>query len=272
MGVPFPYIYAFDADNLTDGNNYDYLQIGIQPDSSFSVRRISGLQTLASKIQIRDANQRQLFQSMAAMQYDWPMVPELVYPKDSQITFDVQTVLKSSNAYATGGSTPNYWSQLIFQGVRVFDQLGVLQTQYRYYDAPGGYQLECALTETGRLAPVYTAPNAPLRFRQPIPDYDFVLNRISLTIATADEPTVVPAAGKVKLMLYDPNSRQMMNVPITDIFLNSSVTGYNSVFPVPPVLYPAGSEIVVDVTSLLIEAEVPATLYIHFNGVWRRPL
>lgn len=270
MAYDRPYIIAFDADDLTDGQSYNQLSLEMESNWDFKARRATGLQTTAAKIQLRDAMARMRFAAQVNMPRDYILVPEIDYLRSSFISFDLNTVAKSKNVYVTDGSMPNYWSQIAFQGIRRFDGGAELVTPYRSYDYPFMIQSQVTVDWTGRLAPTYTVVDSPRAFVQPVTDFDFVLMAINVTIQTATDEFPVQSEAKVKLLVQDASRLQMMNVPILDKFLSAGSQEYNSVFPVPGVLYPTQSEIRYSVVSLLVEAELPATLYIDWIGVYRR--
>lgn len=270
MAYDRPYIIAFDADDLTDGQSYNQLSLEMESNWDFRARRVTGLQTTAAKIQLRDSMARMRFERQIAMPRDYILAPQIDYLRSSFISFDLNTVAKSSNVYVTPNSVPNYWSQIAFQGLRRFDGGAELVTPYKSYDFPFYMQSQVTIDWTGRLAPTYVTKANPKAFIQPVENFDFVLMGVDITIKTATDLVPVQSDAKVKLLIQDASRLQMMNVPILDKFLSLGGQEYNSVFPVPGVMYPTQSEIRYSVTSLLVEAEVPATLYIEWVGVYRR--
>ena len=77
--------------------------------------------------------------------------------------------------------------------------------------------------------------------------------------------------------LYDPNMHQLSNLPIPQGYFNAgkptpgTQPPYQGCFPVPSIVYPAGSAITMDVTSLLCGTSVPQTYDVSFEGIWRLP-
>jgi hypothetical protein len=270
MTVDRPFIYVFDADALTDGLSYNNLQVPVLADSTFFLRRVSGLPAVASRIQIRNHRGQQLFSAPSQIPLDYPLAPELEYEPGSAISFDLVSVLRGNNAYGVPGSVPNYYSQLCFQGIRRFSQAAELETPYRYYQVPQIITAQAALTWTGRIAPAYTIPAESRRFFVQVTDYDFELYRMS-AVRQAPAGAWVPSVLDAKIMLYDAVGNRLMSAPVVDGFLNSCVANFNSEFPIPPLLYPVGSNITFDVTSLLVAANVPMTINVAFQGVWRKP-
>lgn len=62
-----------------------------------------------------------------------------------------------------------------------------------------------------------------------------------------------------------------MNLPVLDYALNMQSTYAASIFPCPPITYQANSVLKFELTSCLINTEVPANLNITFHGNQRVP-
>jgi hypothetical protein len=111
------------------------------------------------------------------------------------------------------------------------------------------YSIDFDLTSLG------TAPTV-LKINQDIKNYDFELRAIMAyrTKLYGAYSPAVPYAD-FKMVLYDPFPRALMNVPIVDTFVlanaDAATNQYNSLFPVPAVMYPNGSQIKLDIISLL---------------------
>ena len=265
-----PFIYVYDADGLTDGLAYNDLMVPLHMDSEFLLRRIAGLPEVAAAgaIQVRAADRRALFASPCRITAEQAVVPELVYPGGSAITLDLVNVLRAGNA-TTG--TPVYYSQLAFQGVRRFPDGRVPQgTAYRYRDTPFTIVRDLVVNWSGRLFPGETVMAEGQQFNADVRDYDFELHYITMTQQRTGG-LVIPCNQSVKIMLYDADGNQLMSAPVCDFFLGAGSTNYNSLFPVPPLLYPAGSQILFDVHSLLSIAMLPMTLQVAFCGARRMP-
>lgn len=272
-----PFIYVFDADTsgpsggtLTNGATYKNLTIPINRDAPFLARRMSGRSLIGNQIQLYDRTGNYVSSDPFATPPDYPLIPEMLYDPASQIRFDLigADAATASRAYGVGGSVNNYWTQLIFQGVKRFRDLNPYLTPYRYFDKVYSYTLDCAIPYTGRLASAFTAPSTPTRFSLEVRDFDFELYSISLQV-DLNNAVVQQSDTFFKLMLYDQYQNQLFSAPVLDSFLNYTGAVNNSVFPSPPLVYPVGSQIVVDVYSLLIAAQVPATLTLTFTGVQR---
>lgn len=274
-----PFFYVFDADSigqtgvaLTDGQTYNNLGYPTYTDSKFHLVRLAGLAQVASQIQWRDNIHRQRFSANTYLPYDYIFAPEMVYDPGSIFDFDLINVAKTGNVYGVLGSIPNYTSQLIMQGQRYFNDNLKLETQYDYRPVPFTYQLQVTVNWTGRtVASGYQMLDTYRRFILPINDYDFELYRIGITQRLNGSTATTNAYGTTKVMLYDNAKNQIATNPVMDWYLNHTCKNYNSVFPCPPMLYPAGSEIQMDVYSLLIASQIPAIITYNFEGMWRVP-
>lgn len=272
-----PFIYVFDADALVDGANYNDLTVPLHMDSEFLLRRIAGRPVVTAaaaaggRIQVRSDERRQLFAAPSAITPDQAVVPELAYAPGSAITFDLANVLRANNP-TTG--TPVYFSQLCFQGVRRFPGGGRLpqDTAYRYQEKPFAIVTDLIVNWSGRLFPGELVVAGGRQFNAPVQDYDFELYYIALTEQLVGVgPAVQPSNQSIKLMLYDVDGNQLMSAPVCDFFLGAGSRGYNSLFPIPPLVYPAGSQILFDIHSLLANASLPMNLELAFCGVRRMP-
>ncbi len=274
-----PFIYVFDADSigqtgtaLTDGLNYNNLGFPTYTDSEFHLTRLAGLPQVAAQIQWRDNIHRNRFSANSAIPRDYVFAPEMVYDPGSIFDFDLFTVLKTGNAYALGGSIPNFTSQLVFQGMRYFADNLKLDTPYKYRAVPFALSLAVTVDWTGRtVASGYQTLDTYRRFVIPVNDNDFELYRISITQQLTGSTAVNPSFGAVKVTLYDNAKNAVSTNPVVDWYLNRICRDYNSAFPCPPMLYPAGSEIQLDVYSLLIDTQIPSTITFNFEGMWRVP-
>jgi len=265
-----PFIYVFDADALTDGVSYRSLSVPMLTGSDFLLRRVCGRPNVCGAMRYYGADGRTMSSRLYAMQRDQVVVPEHIYPPDSQIKLDLDVVARGNWPYVVPGSIPNYWSQLGFQGVRRFYGQQAVESTYQYYTKPYTVTFDFTITWAGRMAPAYQIVDVPRQYTTQVENYDFELHRITATITKAGAGlTVVDAA--MKLRLYDAWGKAMMSDPVLDIFLTENGPDWNSCFPCPTVLYPAGSEIKFDVQSLLIDTEVPAPVTIEFHGVQRFP-
>jgi len=266
-----PFVYAFDADALTDGTSYNNLSVPLLAGTDFLLRRVAGRQTCASTMRFRGADGAVRQSRLFAMPRDYVVAPDLLYPPDSQINLDLGTVLRGNWPYLVPGSVPNYWSQIAFQGVRRYYNREAPESTYRYYTKPHSITYDFNITWAGRIAPAYQVMDDPRQFNVQVDNYDFELHRITCTI-TKFGGTLTPVDAAFKMRLYDAWGVALMNAPIVDVLLMENTAFYNSCFPVPTLLYPASSIIKFDIQSLLIDTEVPAALTIEFHGVQRFPV
>ena len=268
------FIYAFDADSLSDGTDYADLNVPVVGDSDFVCRKIMGRPLVAQQIRYYDERNWSKSSALFEMLGEHLILPEITFPADGQIRFDLGTVARASWVYTTPGSVPNYYSQLAFQGVRRYwGGPPERDSDYPYRRAPFSVQTEVSVDWTGRIAPAYQDLASPVQFTVPVQDVDFELTHIAVLIAKG-RGNIVPVESRyaVKLMLYDNAGMQLSNVPVLDQWLAWNSSSYNSCFPVPSVLYPANSQIKFDVTSLLLDTEIPATLTLVFHGFRHYPL
>jgi len=268
-----PFIYVFNADALTDGIDYRSLSIPMLTGSDFLLRRVCGRPNVAQSMRYYGADGRTMASRLYAMARDQVVVPEHIYPPDSQILIDLGIVARGNWPYvAIPGSVPNYWSQLAFQGVRRFYGQKAVESTYPFYTKPYTITATGVMTLTGRMAPAYQIQTDPTQVNVQVENYDFELHRITATIIkNAVVPVEVVVDGAMKIRLYDAWGKAMMNEPVLDVFITENGPDWNSCFPVPTMMYPAGSEIKVDIQSLLLDTEVPATLNVEFHGVQRFP-
>jgi len=146
-----------------------------------------------------------------------PVIPEIVYPSGSQITFDLLGIDLSvfgapgligldnpaNNIHSTGADNPVriFTEQLVFYGVKRFR--GNLRnpaiSAYEYRERPYTYRAPFNLNFsqfTATAAPVIRYSDSPTILRVPITNYDFELRRIRVaTVGTAGFVFATPAAG-----------------------------------------------------------------------------
>jgi len=280
--IQHPYIYVFNADlagpsqaPLTNGATYQNLIVNLDSDAPFLVRRIAGLPNLSNNAtKWRLYNQNNNFVQSLSLHsvgtQDVLIIPEMLYTMGAQIRFDLFAPVLGNNAFAAGGSVPVYYSQLGFQGVKVFGALQPYITPYRYEERWYSYTQEWEIDWAGRVAPTYVTAEIPRNYSLVIDDGDFELMYVNLQIRLDGETDFIPSDRKMKMGILDMNQNQLMSAPVLDSYLNWGSGLNNSVFPCPGVVYKVGSAIRYNLTSLLVEDEVPATLSVTFAGKWRR--
>lgn len=265
-----PFIYAYDGDALTDATSPANLSLPIQQDADFIIRRVTGLETVADKILLRGDRQEQWSSAPVHFLYDYAVVPERQYASGSFIGFDLLTVLKAFNAGGGGATAP--YPQIIFQGVKRYKGTAPVVEPSTYPYRLYGYTYELDVIVTWRRFVNPAAGGAveiPRTFVIPVMNYDFELCQISVNRYDG-----VVCSTDLKLQLYNKDSSSLFNVPVLLQYLqdNNENNNYNGVFPCPPVLYPAGSQIKFDVTSLLTSATTtPITYAFCFKGMQRFP-
>ena len=269
-----PYMYVFDADTagasggpLTNGSNYYQLPTQVTACDRFVLSRVAGIQNVAARWRLYVPGK---FPVMSDMQYpvgsDQIFVPSLVYPVDSSILIDLENISLASRA--TGG-TPNYYSQIVFQGQKHLESVPDPITKYKWVPKWFVQVLPFTLDWEGRITPANTV-QAPFRRKElQIEGYDFELHQ--LRIFRTGQTTFSPSDANIKLTVYDSYMNPLMSDPVLDSYLNAASNNYNSQFPAPVVLYPAGSRITFDIYSLQTTANLPMDLQIVAIGMWRYP-
>ena len=263
--LDFPFVYVFDARSLTDGNTYYDINLQLQGDSDFVLRRITGIRTVlgaSGQFRFRGANGAYAMSApVNAPSNSRVVLPERIYPYNTGIRFDLLNVTRQSVACAD----TIYTSFLAFQGVKRFIKTpGVPtgQSAYRYREYKWAYPFQFTLSSF--------AGSDPVRFIVPINDFDFELQRIAISYQSGAAVTD-PDFG---VTLYDPNRHAFSNLPLNVDFVNNAFARFasqKSVFPVPPIVYPTGSQIIFDITSYLCETGGSLDYDITFDGLQRLP-
>lgn len=282
--IDFPFAYVYDGTGLTDGNTYNQVTKALQGDSKFILRRVMGVDTVVgSGVAGGRWNYRNASGSYTAgnpgsgivAHKNWVIVPEKVYAENTQIVFDLYNVARSVTAC---GGTPIYNSFIAFMGVKRF---GMNQgyrtntTQYKY--RPLKYSYSFLLTIDWAHFSSGTNPAPAVQFSQLLDRYDFELMRIAVCSANAVGSTSTLTTNDFQITLYDSNSHQLSDLPLNQAFINngrvSAKSGppYGGLMPVPSLVYPGGSQIKFDITSMLCSTSLPQTYNITFDGIWRVP-
>jgi len=265
-----PFFYTFDADSLTDAADYQNLAVQHSSPSDFILRRVAGLPNVANAMRFRDRNGRNKQSVPVPLGNDYVVLPEIVYPPDSQIGFDLDGVLRANNTEPTIGGLNAYYSQITFMGVRRFYDQTAPVSDYRYHSRPYTITTSVTVDWANRISPLYQVLEGPRSFNVLVDSYDFELQLIHATIQIDRDPAG-PSSAKFKMILYDQNQQALMTAPVVDQYISDTNGDYNSVFPCPTLLYKANSLIRFDIISLLVSDEVPATLTLDFIGAWRFP-
>ncbi len=273
------FVYAFDADGLTNGLDAYNQRVRVN-DGSFVMRQWSGLNSVASGIQIRNRLQNPLNAgsrgaTMGGFLTGVPMVPEVWYPSDGYISFDLFNVQKT--LIGTDGSNNIFASQLAFAGVRRRQGAASdpMESRYRYYEKPYAYRFDLTINQFASVGGVTQQPNF---FSQTIEDqYDFVLQRIR--VVQTPTPGTEFTTPTFKILLYNGNKEQISNIPLlsTNILnfpaqINAGKNNPCNYFPTPPIMYRANSAIQFYITSLLLPpTSLPVKYDLEFMGMRRYP-
>lgn len=275
----FPFAYIYDATGLTNTSNYLDIQLQFQGDADFILRHIAGVNNCVAtaansgRWNLKGPNRQYANGSTSSgiVAYpNWPVVPEKWFGQHEGIWFDLFNVLRAAN---TCGGTPIPTSYIGFFGIKRFREFGQQNaTTYRYRELP--YRYEYTLTIDWAAFATGTTPASPRRFNQPVDNFDFELMRISISSTTG---AAALTTQDFAITLYDPQGHALSNLPIPQTYINSAKPSastqptYQPCFPVPTVVYPAGSAIVFDIQSLLCGTSLPQSYNISFEGVWRLP-
>jgi hypothetical protein len=283
--VDDPFTYVFDGRTLTDGGNPTGLTVEIDGEWDFLLRRIANAPSIEAAlgqdtgILLRGFSRSQLFSDFQRLPNNYTVAPQLLYPRNSYISWDMRNVLRQNRV--TCGETPILTSFLCFQGVRRRPGSGsfaAYRSGYQYYERPFTYRQLFTVT----LANFSTPGNLnPFRtFNVPISDYDFELQQIRIVRTTLDVETGLPFPvedDEIAIRLYDASNWQALSnrpVPI-GVYNANQGSNFFSMFPCPTLVYPVNSQIKFDVESFLCADvavdEVPREYEINFIGVMRIP-
>jgi len=279
-----PFIYAYDTDNLTAGQDYLNVILNLQSDAPFVARSLNIDSDEYDTNTVEASNVRAMtkyrmygpqgqYLSSAPEAMGRLFTPEIEYPAGGQIRFDLYGVLKPAN-YNDDPVVlpPTYKGQFLVQGVKRYN-FDPIDSPYKYKRRWYIYRQDITIDWTGRVGPTYDNLAAPRTWAIQIQDFDFELHRLYL-----DEQ----ALGLFKYTLYDSAQNALSNIPVIDALTLTYGAYQNSpiCFPTPHVLYRVGSQIKIDIYSLLTPngvgnpsySEVPQTLRLYFQGCQRIPV
>lgn len=281
MAADRPYIFVYDvADTVADGSVLTKANVQVDPDSvSFHMRRLTGHGTVTNRAAVGRftlydrggyAINTERGVTPYATQAERFIEPELVYGRNDQIAFNVSNVAKLARAYPVGGSVPNYYSQVCFQGVKRYD---TAPYKSPYHWEPLDYDVAVAIpiTWAGRVAPAYVQPEEPRSFYVLPDNFDWHWYGVSMAVQKALDTSPVEPYLNFKFRFYDAGRTPLMSSFVTDWQLNTQSTYAASIWPAAPVVYPVGSQMRIDILSGLINTEVPATLHLTLHGQYRVP-
>lgn len=277
--LDFPFTYVYDASALTDAVNFQNIAVQLQGDSAFVLRRIMGVPLCVDtpanggRFNFRNANGSYAAGNPSSgiiLPNVFPIVPEKLYRVNDQIAIDLYKVLRDHTTCSEGTI---YNSQIAFTGVKRFGKGSGYPKQvtpYRYREFPFSYTFP--LTINWAHFDVNGNAQPSQRFNVQMDNWDFELMRV--TISEQGE-TGALAGNDFRIMLYDPNLHAFSTAPLNQGFVNGArispalAGAYQATFPTPTVLYPAGSAITFDITSMLCASALPETYDIVFQGVRR---
>ena len=293
----FLYVYDAAAAGLTPGTDNLNLSIYINHDADFVLRKIDGWGTVLAgvlgppfgSLWLRNAERHVVSdapwswgqpQQAPGSNQSFAVLPERTYPAGSVIDFDIR---RYSPALFVQSSSPNRAvpaSQLVFYGVKRFHApppavLGDYTLRSFAYRLPVTF--DWGLTKVG---PLYLDPNSPQQRYKQIRDYDFELWGIRACDITPTSRTL--PTPQCRWNLYDANGHARSNVPVLAP-LQTYENGVSSMgLPVPytmgsaivpPIVYPVGSQIKLDLWSmyLLNDPLFPYRVELTFFGAQRIP-
>jgi hypothetical protein len=272
-----PFLYTFDTDNLADGQNYLDVALPMVDNADFIFRRVVGVRNVVDipanggLWQWRDSKRQDRASGPYQPLQEELIIPEVMFSYGAELSLDLYASLRANRPYAVPGSVPNYLSQLAFQGVKRYWGGGGMETQYRYRTMDYTITENVQINWAGRIAPAYILPENPRQFSVRVDDYDFNLQAVGLFMQTALAAAPVVSDGFVKIMLYGPRQEQLSLTPVLDSYVVPQNGAFNNVFPAPTIVYPAGSILRFDITSLLLDTEVPGVLTVNLIGERRIP-
>ena len=258
-----PFTWIFDGSGLTDASNALNIALPIYAGyGDFVMRRVVGLDNVLNastgQFQYYDKLRRALQEVPQDINNggEFATVPEIVYPENSSIYFDLWNVSRN----IVGGISKAF---VAFQGARRKPGNGI-RPAYQFKPKTLTYSIPVAVPgKTG----LNLLNQAPVSIYQEIQDYDFDLYQIILTYAPVDgEP---PASPTLALWVYDSDSQRISNLPVMDIYLNGAPgSKYAMGAIVPPLFFQQGSQLHVDLYSLVTFS---VTVTVHFVGMRRIP-
>lgn len=223
-----------------------------------------------------------------------PLAPEKLFTLGSDIQIALQTsggLISPSIAFLSYLGATNTRVNIacpLFQGVKRMNGAPFNTPSYPFYEKPWTYVIQFTQNWTFLLAPFTTLNQAPPRtFIKTVLNWDFELQCLEFSSDFFNNNSGQQIPGYM-VKLYDANGYALMKdfVHYRNLSYNGGFGGVNrpntpggmfpwtpNCFPCPPVIYPKGSNIRVDVLSLNDTTNNPAssTQYINFRGVNRMP-
>lgn len=253
-------IYIYDGTALTDGTNVQTSLPVVEPGKRFSLRRIAGLNRVASTLQLYNpGTRRPVFSKPVQLGAQALMSPPMEWDGNTNIEFDLGTVARSFTAC---GGFPIYKSHLAFQGV-VLDN----SPQLTIPDAAVPYKIRYTLSLDWYryIDLVNGVPNNPRSFWLQMGYGDFALTGLEISKAGAALTT-----DDFYIRLYDAQQTGLSNAPVPQSYYNG-VSSLRSPFWAP-LLYRNTQRIVFDIQSMIcnLDGAMPKTYELCFTGLlWR---
>lgn len=268
-----PFIYVFNADNTPEtGGAADPVSLSkaLQGDFPFFLRRVTGMRNLTPDFKMYRAGGQAYMMSdyirFTADGNSFVVCPEEPYPLAGFIRFDCLGIRKNGPG---ADSTANFRQfQLCFQGVKRkpipagWNGFPIL-TPYKYKLVPFTYINSVTLTAKLATSPAVISSVA-------IDDYDFELYRITQTVSGLN----VPGTCSLVLKDYAGNATSDDRVPdsaLCDFAYAEAHYASPSIFPVPALVYPKGSQLNMDVFSSTYNSTLTETIQFAFHGARRIP-
>jgi hypothetical protein len=263
--LDIPFVYAFDARGLVDGNNYQNLSLALE-DNDFFLRSIVGVAQCVAPTGTWlyfNESRSEAQSSPIRRTTRYTIAPEKWFPGLGQIRFDLNDVLRSTNVDG------NLQSFIGFQGIRrspvETTTFYKRETPYPYYEKWYSYQLQVDVdffADQGA---------APKRFEIDVDNNDFELQTISVSHLVGTEFVPLTNSDPFLIQLYDASGYyRLSSLPIPVRWLNYfQGGGFYSAFPCPTLVYPLEGLIRFDLTSLLDSGGGSQTFRFDFNGIRR---
>lgn len=276
-----PFFYIYDATHLTDGVDVTNSSLPLDGTYNFQLRRIVGVPSVCRSFNIRDdVNHQPLCWSPSGrgemMSHNYAMAQSWQFKATSFFTFDLFSVDRQVEPCAPQHI---YTGFIGFQGAKLVPQEKVYDSRYNW--CPWPYELVFTLNLDWKRYVSNPGPvEIPRAFHIPIVNYDFELQRICvIDITTPGNPFEV-VTSDFQLSLFNTYGVSLSNLPIPIEYLNSIAPPpflsnfhmFDSVFPVPTIVYQKDSFLRFDVTSLICNADPNHVYQICFKGRQRLPI
>jgi hypothetical protein len=147
--------------------------------------------------------------------------------------------------------------------------VGHYESTYPYYEIPWSYTFTLTVDWFHFVTGVNVASSR--KRVVPIIDYDFELQSIKVTRDTG----AVPTADEFSITLYDASGYNQLSSGMLPLswWNRRRAALFNSVYPVPSMVYPVKTQIAFDVQSNICntDEDFPKTYQMEFQGIARKP-